>query len=107
MIGISSVNGGIYLQIFIQTNKQLGSFGKLLKLMKNVKTKKKKISEANDHEWETEVTHYLRTTEIDEFLRTEYASRAKARKLIEEYLESRKVPPGNQLERKASEDLED
>ncbi len=60
--------------------------------MKTPKTKKKKISEANNHEWETEVTHYLRRTEIDEFLRTEYAARNKLQEQLENLLEK---PEGN------------
>lgn len=74
---------------------QLGISGKRSRLMKTPKTKNKQVSEADAAE---------RKQEIDDWLRTEYAARAKAREIIEEYLEgkdnsgsrrSKMVPPSN------------
>lgn len=55
-------------------------FGRRLRHMKSSKTKNRKISDAEAQE---------RKEEIDNWLRTEYAVRAKSRQLIEDYLEGK------------------
>jgi hypothetical protein len=57
--------------------------------MKNTKTKKRAVSEANVDE---------RRKEIDDFLLESFAARAKTRRLIEDYLEGKLAPEEDTFE---------